>query len=206
SSSWLIHVTVVPTGTVSAAGENLKSLMSTATGAALGAAPAMRIAVVSMLATAATRPRHGRRLVLTLPEVSMAASLLAVVTAANAPPRGSFHATTGGTIATVGRCGRTDGRVPDAMVEAWIERATRREHGGERGAGVCGRPAQPRALSHGQRDRRRGPSAGNLRAGARRPAPLHARDQSQGVALPDPAQHVPELLSPSASQPDGRRS
>jgi len=35
--------------------------------------------------------------------------------------------------------------------------------------------------------------------------PVHTRDQSQGVAVPHPAQHVRESLPAPASRPDGGR-
>src|SRR5437867_2814643 len=80
------------------------------------------------------------------------------------------------------------------------------ERGGERGSGLRRRLAQPGPVPHRKRYGRRGPGAGDLRAGAPGGAPVHAGHESQGVAVSDLAQHVPEPVPAPAAQPDGGRS
>src|SRR6266545_4484350 len=84
--------------------------------------------------------------------------------------------------------------------------ASRRRGPRARGPGLRGHPLQPCPLPHPQPDRRGRPRPGDLRARPHRRAPVHAGHQSQGLALPDPAQHVPQPVSPRAAQPHRGRA
>ena len=73
------------------------------------------------------------------------------------------------------------------------------------GPGLRGHALQSRPLPDGQRHRRRGSRAGDVRAGPGRRGAVRARDEPQGLAVPHPPQYLPEPGPAPPEQSDGRR-
>src|SRR5262245_3974700 len=191
SSSWLTHVTVVPRATSSAAGANLNSLIPTSTDRPPNACAATATTAIPITTA-------------TCVLIASSSDVLTsdVLTPANAKEAQPFR----GNDWPAHALRKTRGLHPGAIVDAWRAGDGRREYPGEPGLGLRRRPAQPGALSHRQRDGCRGSRAGDLRAGSPGRASVHSGHELEGLAVPDLAEHVPELVPATAQRPDGGRA